>query len=217
MTEPRTFVEEVVAWHASRAREFPWRSTNDAYSVLLGELLLQRTRAENVVPVYEEMLRRWPTPERLARARETTIAKVIHPLGLTRRAPIIRALARDIVSNGGVPSRPDELIRLPGVGRYTSHAVPVFAHRASLPLVDWVIARLLRRYFGLDSRSRPNNDEELWALAEELVEESDARLLWLGVLDFAAKICKPLPRCRDCPLATSCASRKSPDSVGAHH
>lgn len=186
-------------------RPFPWREARSSYEVLVGELLLQRTRAEHVVPVYREFLRRWPAPERLARARESTIRRVIAPLGLAKRATIIRRLGRRLDELGSVPTDPSDLLLLPGVGPYTANAVAVFADEQDLPLVDWVIARVLRRYFGLESSKRPNADKELWGLAEELASQGHARELWLGTLDLAAAICKKRPRCDVCPLASDCS------------
>lgn len=186
-------------------RAFPWRKSSNPYEVLIGEVLLQRTRAEHVVPVYEEFLRRWPTPGRLARAREATIARVIAPLGLSKRARMIHQLGRCLDDLGEVPTGPDVLLSLPGVGPYTAHAVAVFAGGEDLPLVDWVIARVLRRYFGLESTKRPNADKELWELAAELAAQGQARELWLGTLDLAAAICKKRPQCDICPLASDCS------------
>lgn len=199
----------VLAWHQGRGRSFPWRESDDLYEVLVAEVLLQRTRGEHVLDVYREFLRRWPTPSALGTAREKTIARVIRPLGLASRARTLKELGR-VVSVVGVPSTPEELLELPGVGPYGAHAVPVFAAGAQLPLVDWVIARVLRRYFGRDSGSRPNADSELWALAARLVSVGRARDLWLAVLDFGAEVCKPRPLCVECPLRNECAlGRKS--------
>jgi len=75
----------------------------------------------------------------------------------------------------------------------------------NLPVVDWVIARVLRRYFGLPNGRRPNADPELWALAASLAGRGRARDLWLGTLDFAAAVCKPRPLCPECPLRAECA------------
>jgi A/G-specific adenine glycosylase len=172
--------------------------------VLVGEILLQRTRGDLVAPVFDEFVRRWPEPEDLARARLASIATVIRPLGLAKRARILKALGRELVRRGGVPSEPSELLELPGVGPYASHAVPVFAAGRNLPVVDWVIARVLRRYFGLGADRRPNADQELWDLAGELAGRGRARELWLGTLDFAAAVCKPKPLCHTCPLASTC-------------
>lgn len=158
-----------------------------------------------MVPVFEEFLRRWPTESHLARARTSSIASVIRPLGLTKRAPRLKELGKALEREGGVPEHPDKLLGLPGVGPYAAHAVPVFAFNRNLPLVDWVIARVLRRYFGLPDGLRPNSDQTLWDLARTLAGNRGARELWLGTLDFAALVCKPRPECPTCPLASSCA------------
>ena len=93
---------------------------------------------------------------------------------------------------------------LPGVGPYTAHAVPILARNRNLPLVDWVIARVLRRYFGIAGTQRPNADRDLWVLAERVVKSGRAREVWLGTLDLAAAVCKAEPMCGECPLRTTC-------------
>lgn len=155
--------------------------------------------------VYLEFLRRWPDPERLAHAPVRSIAAVIRPLGLAKRAPGLKRLGAALAEVGGVPTDPQALEALPGVGPYAAHAVPVFALGKDLPLVDWVIARVLRRYFGLPKGGRPNADDGLWELAGALARKGRARELWLGTLDFAAAVCRPRPACPECPLRESCA------------
>ncbi len=202
----KAFRQAMLRFHRDHGRTFPWRQTTDPYEVLVGEVLLQRTRGEHVLPVYGEFLRRWPNPERLGKARQATISRVIRPLGLAKRAQQISQLGRAIAELGRVPETPQELERLPGIGPYGAHAVPIFAYGRSLPLIDWVIARVLRRYFGLDDGQRPNTDRALWTLAEQLARQGRATQLWLGTLDFAAAVCKPRPQCVVCPLADTCAS-----------
>lgn len=203
------FHEAMVATHRLAGRRFPWRESSDPYEVLIGEVLLQRTRGENVPAVYAELLARWPTPVKLARARLSTIERVIKPLGLAKRAALLKELARNLAAQPDVPTRPEQLEQLPGVGRYGAHAVPAFALGRDLPVVDWVIARVLRRYFGLRTDRRPNHDEELWDLASALARKGSARELWLGTLDFAAAICRPRPRCSECPLAEGCQYQRN--------
>ena len=113
------------------------------------------------------------------------------------------ALAKINFRTLGLANAPE---KLPGVGPYAAHAVPVFALDRDLPVVDWVIARVLRRYFGLTSERRPNADRDLWALAGDLAQPGQARELWLGTLDLAAAVCRPRPRCQLCPLRCGCAS-----------
>jgi A/G-specific adenine glycosylase len=199
------FRRAVLGWHRRHPRSFPWRESRDPYALLVGEVLLQRTRGENVVPVFETFVERWPSPSALARARTSSIASVIRPLGLAKRAPILKDLGKALVDRGGVPDMPEELLSLPGVGPYAAHAVPTFAQGQNLPVVDWVIARVLRRYFGLPDNRRPSADPDLWGLASRLARNGRARELWLGTLDFAAAVCKPRPLCPVCPLRDTCA------------
>lgn len=169
--------------------------------------------------VYQEFLRRWPHATALAGAQVRSIAAVIRPLGLVKRAPYLKQLGRALVEVGEVPSEPSELVKLPGLGPYAAHAVPIFHLGRDLPLVDWVIARVLRRVFELPEGRRPNVDPELWQLAERLAQVGRSRELWLGTLDFAAEVCKPRPLCESCPLTGSCAyfsAQELPVSVGAH-
>jgi A/G-specific adenine glycosylase len=205
VTGESTFRAAMVRWHEQHARSFPWRESRDPYQVLIGELLLQRTRADNVADVYVEFLKRWPTPEALAAARVRSIESVVRSLGLTGRARTLKAVGLDLSNAGRIPTDPERLELLRGVGPYVAHAVPIFAEGRDLPLVDWVIARVLRRYFGLPIGARPNADRCVWGLAESLASHGSSRELWLGTLDFAAAVCKPRPLCPTCPLASSCA------------
>lgn len=193
-----------VQWHKDRGRSFPWRDSSDPYVVLVGEVLLQRTRGDLVEPVFREFIKRWPDAQHLSRARLRTIAQVIRPLGFAKRAPMIKRLGTALARRGGTPTTPEALLELPGVGPYAAHAVPVFALGKQYPVVDWVLARVLRRYFGLTNELRPNQDKELWGIARRLIRSTPAREVWLGLLDFASEICRPKPRCTSCPLNRSC-------------
>ena len=205
VAQERRFRRSVLRWQKHyRPGDFPWRRTSDHYTVLIGEILLQRTSRNHVAEVFDEFLRRWPDAEHLAKARTASIRKVIAPLGLPKRASILKKLGAEIAKLDTLPLDPAQLDALPGVGPYAAHAVPVFAGGKNLPLVDWVIARVLRRYFDLPATRRPNADADLWDLATRLVEAGRARDLWLGVLDLGDSHCRPVPRCATCPICRSC-------------
>jgi len=204
-TNRTRFRRAILRHYRLNARAFPWRTSRDPYAVLIGEVLLQRTRGENAARPYEEFIARWPTPNALATATREEIDGVIRPLGLSRRAAQLEALGGALGALGEVPTNPEALARLPGVGPYAAHAVPVFAAGSNLAVVDWVIARVLRRYFGLPAILRPNGDVALWQEAARLARPGRARDLWLGTLDFAAAICSPRPKCGRCPLNVHCA------------
>lgn len=143
MPSQEAFHRVLIAWFDENGRQFPWRESRDPYSVLIGEILLQRTRGENVAPVYPRFINRWPTPEALAIGNLDEILKVIAPLGLSKRAASLRSLGEALVDSGHDSWNPQDLLLLPGVGPYAAHAVPVFSLDRKLPLVDWVIARVI--------------------------------------------------------------------------
>ena len=195
----------MLAWGREHRRSFPWRETTDPWEVLLAEVLLQRSRGKTVAKVYRASLQRWTDADSLSRAREASIANVIRPLGLTRRATSLRAMAQEVVRLGGVPRTFDGLIALPGVGRYAANATLVVAFGERAPVVDGVSARVYRRYFGLGSELLPSEDDELWKRVAEATPSRSRDWNW-AVLDLAALVCLPAnPRCATCVLQERCS------------
>ena len=196
----------MLAWGRQNRRSFPWRETDDPWRVLVAEVLLQRSRGKTVAKVYDELFRRWPDAAALSRAREASIASVIRPLGLVRRASTLRAMAREVDRRGGVPVDPEGLMVLPGVGRYAANATLVVAFGKRAPVVDGVTARVYRRYLGLSSELPATSDPKLWRKVDEATPRGSAREWNWAVLDLASQVCLPVrPRCHNCPLVERCA------------
>ena len=61
-------IHSLCRWYRRNRRDLPWRRTRDPYAILVSELMLQQTRVDTVIPYYERFLRRFPTPQALARA-----------------------------------------------------------------------------------------------------------------------------------------------------
>ena len=204
--EDRWFQRRLLAWGRKNRRSFPWRETDDPWRVLVAEVLLQRSRGKTVAKVYEELFRRWSDAGALCRAREASIASVIRPLGLVRRASTLRAMAREVNRRGGVPSDAEGLFVLPGVGRYATNATLVVGFGKRAPVVDGVTARVYRRYFGLPSDLPATSDLLLWEKVDQATPRSSTRDWNWAVLDLASEVCLPArPRCGACPLAERCA------------
>ena len=210
------FTRRLKRWGAENRRAFPWRETSDPFRILVAEVLLQRSRGKTVAAVYEELFRRWPDAHALSRARNPSIASVIRPLGLVKRAATLRSLAAEVVRLGAVPDTLDGLLALPGVGRYAASATLAVGFAKRAPVVDGVTARVYRRYFGLEGDSPASADTELWQLVERATPRTHVREWNWAVLDLAAMVCLPkVPRCSECPLASHCAwSQRSLDLVG---
>lgn len=222
--EVTEFQRRLLAWGRANYRSFPWRETDDAFRVLIAEVMLQRSRGATVARVYDELFRRWPDAARLSHARVDTIAGVIRPLGLVQRASTIKALAAEIVRLGEVPDAMEGLLALHGVGRYAASATLAVAFGRRVATVDGVTARVYRRYFGLGDARPASNDSDLWDVVARATPRSHVREWNWAVLDLAATVCLPkVPRCRECPLRKACAWSQSvldprPGSVlGSQH
>jgi len=207
------FADRLLAWWAENKRSFPWRKTNDPYEVLVAEVLLRKTTSRQVNKIYRKFLSEFPTPVRLAGARVGQIKKLIEPLGMEhKRAFLLKKLGEEIAvrHRGRVPSRAEELLGLPGVGRYAAHAVLCLAYGRGAAMVDTNVTRVVTRFFGFKStKARPKDDPSLWSFVESLIPPGRAREFNLALLDFAAKVCTARkPRCRECILRDLCYFRR---------
>jgi A/G-specific adenine glycosylase len=193
----------VLRWWRTDGRDFPWRHTYDPWAVLLAELMLQRTRADLVPRVYEEAMRRYPTAGDFADAPADELAALLRPLGYVRRNARLR-LAADACRDG-VPRTMVGLLAVPGVGRYAATATLCFAFGRRVAVIDPSVTRLLERLeLGSSARARPREDPALWAAADALIPARGAREWNYAVLDLAATVCRPKPRCPACPLLPVC-------------
>jgi len=218
---PRTrtlqFGRKLRAWYRANCRDLPWRRTRDPYAVLVSELMLQQTQVSRVVPKYGEFLARFPSLESVAAARPQRVMEAWSGLGYYARARNLHALARSVARCGEpatLPSEPEALRALPGIGAYTAGAVASFAYERRVPLVDTNVARVLRRVFAphLDTRRGPGH-RAVWRIAQEILPRTgrtaythNQALMELGALVCTARA----PRCDACPVRALCATVAQP-------
>lgn len=170
--------------------------------------MLQRTRAEQVAKIFDVFIRKFPNVDELATAKPDEIRTILNPLGLHQRIPRFVELFRKISSyhNGKIPSNLEELMKLPGVGRYIACAVLCFGFGKEVPVVDVNVVRVLSRFFGIRStKKRPHMDPIFWEYASELVKVGNAIEVNEAILDFASLVCLRKPRCGECPVKVMCA------------
>ena len=143
----RYFRSRLRRWFALHGRDLPWRHTTDPYSILVSEIMLQQTQVPRVAPVYQEFLDRFPTIEDVAAAPLREVKQITDPLGYKVRGKWIKQIADDAVAyrTGELTDTTEELMQLPGVGRYTAGAVMTFAHGVSTPILDTNVERILSR------------------------------------------------------------------------
>lgn len=204
----RVFWRVLKKWFSQNAREFPWRRSTDPFEILVAEFLLQRTHSGKVVKVYGDFIRRFGSPAGVAHARVSELSALLRPLGLIKRARVLKKIASTLLLHhmGNVPSDREELLALSGVGPYTAAAIRCFAFAEREAIVDGSIVRLLTRFFGLPTSTKGANVAvvEVQA-ARECLPTTDVREYNWALLDHAALICrKRKPLCEICPLAVYC-------------
>ena len=201
------FRQQLQRWAENNLRKFPWRQTSDPYALLVAEFLLQQTEATRVVPVYQHFMERYPTIESLASASLFEVSGLLYPLGFHFRAARLRQAAKLICTRygGRVPQREAELLKLPGVGKYTARSLCANAFGQPLAVLDTNVARILERFFGLQGGRIKSRDGMLWDAAQRVAPQRDVSRWNLTLLDFGAAVCTAShPRCRDCTLQQRC-------------
>jgi A/G-specific adenine glycosylase len=220
------FTRKVLAWYARVGRDLPWRRTRDPYRVLVSEFMLQQTQVSRVREYYPRFLERFPNLGTLARAPARAVREAWDGLGYYARARNLHALAKQVtersvagrgvagrgVAEEGVaklPEEPEELIKLPGIGRYTAGAVACFAYEKPVPAVDTNVARVIARVFLGSSRQRLSGNRQrlIWSLATALVPKNGKRAYKFNqaIMELGALICVARkPKCPDCPVRTTC-------------
>ncbi|HEX9815561.1 MAG TPA: hypothetical protein VGB18_01160 [Candidatus Thermoplasmatota archaeon] len=199
----------ITAWFSREGRSLPWRADHQPYHVLVAEFILQQTRMEVGVPRFLSFVKRFPTIQALARARESSVLAEWSGLGYYARARNLHRCAREIVSKfeGAIPSEPAMLRELPGIGPYTAGAIASIAFDRPEPSLDGNQLRVLGRFLGEDVVTKSgHNTVDGWA--RRLLAAGSPRILNQAIMDLGGSVCTPQnPTCTSCPLFAGCATR----------
>jgi DNA (cytosine-5)-methyltransferase 1 len=198
--------QELLDWHAAHRRDFPWRSTDlDPWHVLMAEMCLHRTKADQVVPVFEGLLRLAPTPTAMVENSDAAL-EVMRSLGLRWRAENIVLVAETLLDlfDGEVPDDDLGLRMLPGVGDYVAQAVLCFAFGRRSVLLDTNTMRIVSRLNARETTRRWQLRLDLYQLAGTTGPDAEFNY---ALLDLGALVCRASkPLCGACPLRSGCAT-----------
>lgn len=199
------FRRHLLAWYDEHARDLPWRQSRDPYRVWLSEIMLQQTRVAAVSAHYREFLRRFPSVEKLAAAREASVLAAWSGLGYYRRARMLHAAAKVVTRDheGKFPETMEGLRELPGIGRYTAAAIASIAFGEPVAVVDGNVERVLQRLSGMRLAG-----EELWESASGILDPERPGDFNQAMMELGATVCTPrAPACLMCPVVELCAAR----------
>ena len=199
-----SIVSRLFRWYSRSGRALPWRGERSPYRILISEVMLQQTQVSRVLRKYPRFLKRFPNFASLARARTSTVIRAWRGMGYNNRAVRLQRLARivHVERRGKLPATVEELRSLPGIGKYTAHAVACLAFNQHIPVVDTNIKRVLGRlYPSLAQRM------DIWKLADVTLPERNAQAWNQALMDLGATVCISFkPRCGSCPIAKLCPS-----------
>lgn len=199
--------EHLKQWARTNGRYTPWRALNDRYKLAVAEILLQKTKAEDVEPVWEEFVRLFPDVDALRCADDRAVLKLVKPLGLgNQRVQRLKDMA-EALEEGHI-SKP-----VPGLGPYGSAILALSQGlEPASPPVDGNIARVVCRLQGFTfRRGEPRKKPEVKSFVAQLLSSQTTTeqklLVAYSLIDLGATVCKPRkPVCVECPLVEYCTS-----------
>jgi A/G-specific adenine glycosylase len=212
-------VRRLLAWFARNARDLPWRRSRSPYAIWVSEIMLQQTQVKTVLPYWQRWMRALPDIGAVARASPQRLHKLWEGLGYYSRVRNLQKAARLIQENhcGRFPEEFDQVLALPGIGRYTAGAICSIAFNQPAPVLDGNVTRVLSRLFGVkgDPRKKAAN-AKLWRLAQRLAlcasrvaAPGSCSQFSQSLIELGALICTPRhPRCGLCPVSNGCVARR---------
>jgi A/G-specific adenine glycosylase len=195
----------IQSYFVEHGRNYPWRDQTNAYLILNTELILQRTKADDVASHWEVIKKSLSSPRRV-RAAENTLNTLFQRLGLMKRKKWILDIANIIKRPNLVPNTLESLRQLPGVGFYTACATLAFAFNKNEGLVDANVIRLFERFWKPFPHHDLRQKVRFWLpVSKQLGEAPDLKSVFWGLLDLSGQICTSrAPKCEICPLVTKC-------------
>jgi A/G-specific adenine glycosylase len=210
LTGLRLLAMPLLAWYAHSARTLPWRSDPTPYRVWVSEIMLQQTRVETVIPYFERFIAALPDIPSLAEAQEGALMKLWEGLGYYGRARNLQKAARILMERfgGELPSSPEELKKMPGIGDYTAGAVASIAFNRPAEAVDGNVLRVLSRLLASrEDIGAPSTVLRLRAVARGMLPMDRPGDFNQALMELGATVCLPggSPLCGVCPLVFGCA------------
>lgn len=187
----KSFKKEVWNYYKKNKRAFPWRETSDPYRILVSEIMLQQTQADRVVEKYNSFLKKWPTVKKLAQAELVDVLKEWSGLGYNRRGKNLWLLAKSVMdtNKGLIPSTPEELENLPGIGPYTARAILAFAFGKPYACIETNIRAVFIYYFFSKSKTKIS-DDKLFPLIEATLDRKNPREWYYSLMDYGSYLKK---------------------------
>jgi A/G-specific adenine glycosylase len=141
--------------------------------------MLQQTTVSRVLQKYKEFLIKFPDIGALQKATVADVLRAWSGMGYNRRALYLKKAA----SFGKIPKTEKELLKLPGVGKYTARAILVFAFKKDIAAVDTNIRQIITHFFFDDKEQKEKIIQEA---ADQLVPVGKSWEWHQALMDYGA-------------------------------
>lgn len=210
-THLNQIVIPLLAWYKQHGRTLPWRSDPTPYRVWLSEIMLQQTRVETVKPYFERFLSALPNISDLALADEEQLLKLWEGLGYYSRVRNLQKAAQVIMQkwDGHIPASFNDLLTLPGIGRYTAGAISSIAFQIPVPVVDGNVLRVISRILeSAEDISLKKTQLDMEDKLMNIIPIDQPGDFNQALMDLGATICLPtgIPKCEICPISSFCSA-----------
>lgn len=203
----RIFSSRLEEWSLNNNRAFPWRESQNLFHLLVAEILLRKTQAARVLPVFNEFQARYQGPSDVLDEQPEFLMELLGSLGLKHRVQWLIELCSQLVEEygGTVPSDYANLLEIKGIGPYTASMLLCLGNIEALPPVDNNIARLVSRVFDVQRVGDTRREKHVILVLQVAFHHGNPRRTTLAMLDLAGLLCKASrPRCVSCPLQDIC-------------
>ncbi|MEG2601493.1 MAG: A/G-specific adenine glycosylase [Carnobacterium sp.] len=202
------FRSHFLSWYDLEKRTLPWRENNDPYRIWVSEIMLQQTRVDTVIPYYLNFMKLFPTIADLAAAEEDTLLKAWEGLGYYSRVRNLQKAAIQIMNefSGEMPTNPEDIATLKGIGPYTTGAISSMAFQLPVPAVDGNVMRVVSRLFEIsEDIAKPASRKTFEAIMNQIIDPYKPGDFNQAIMDLGSSTCTPTtPTCNLCPINEFC-------------
>ena len=198
----RKFQRLIYGYYQTNGRVLPWRTRATPYRVLVSEIMLQQTQVDRATPFFKSFVRTFPTLRVLARASRRDVLAVWQGLGYNRRALYLWQCAQVIIKEHGgrVPSSPEALGKLPGIGPATAASIAAFAYDVPAVFIETNVRSVFIHHFF--PRARRVSDARIFPLVEQTLDRTHPARWYSALMDYGTFLKK---------------TNKNPSRKSAHH
>ena len=182
------FRDLVYEYYRNHRRDFPWRTTDNPYNILVSEFMLQQTQTERVAPKYERFIAALPDFFALAEAPLHDVLALWQGLGYNRRAVALKKTGQMVAGEHGgrLPADVTVLKTFPGIGTATASEIAAFAFHRPVVFIETNIRRVFLHFCFRDSEGI--RDSDILPLVEKALDRSDPRNWYYALMDYGVML-----------------------------